>query len=105
MVVQRTLNKIEELKERPHHERKTIALYWAIGVAVLLLLLWGYFAVRSIGETAIALTNEQNQPPAISQTASAAGANAGPIQGAETVLVASSTNGHVDLVPASEVTQ
>ncbi len=102
MVVQRTLDKIEELKQRPHHERRTIALYGAIAVAALLVIFWGFFAVRSIGKTAIALTKEQNAPRVVPQTASAAAAADSTLLGAPPELTASSTNGHVDLVPVGQ---
>ena len=100
MVVQRTLDKIEELKERPHHERRTIALYFAIGIAGALLLFWGFFAVRGIGKTAMQLTSQQNTPRASVQTASAAAAADSMLLGEPPELTASSTNGRVELVPA-----
>lgn len=103
MVVQMTLNKIEELKERPHHERKTIALYWAIGIAVLLLVAWGYFAVRNIGNTAVALTNAQNTMHLSTQTAAAASISQDQLVITPPELTASSTNGRVELVPKSSM--
>ncbi len=102
MVVQRTLNKIEELKDRPHHERRTIALYWAVGVMLVLFLLWGFFAVRAVGNTAITLSNQQSAPQPAVQTASAAAALEAQEKAASKELVASSTNGYVDLIPASQ---
>lgn len=102
MVVQRTLNKIEELKDRPHHERRIIARYWAIGVAAALIVVWGFFAVRGIGRTAIELTRLQNTPKVAPQTASAAEAANSVMLGAPPELTASSTNGHVDLVPVGQ---
>lgn len=106
MVVQRTLDKIDELKERPHHERRTIALYGAIIVAGFFLLFWGFFAVRKIGHTAVQLSKDQDAMAlsVSSQAASAAAAgaetSASPSPSAQ--LTASSTNGYVDLVPARQ---
>ena len=104
MVVQRTLAKIEELKDRPHHERRTIAIYWAVGVAGFLLVFWGFFAVRSIGNTAIRLSTEQATPPNTTQTASAAAALSN-TDSAPQGLSASSTNGYVDLISANQAVQ
>ncbi len=101
MVVQRTLAKIEELKERPHHERRTIALYWAVGIVAVLIVFWGFFAVRTIGRTAIELTRQQNIPKSYAETASAAAADS-VMLGAPPELTASSTNGYIDLIPASQ---
>ncbi len=100
--MQRTLAKIEELKERPHHERRAIALYVAIGMMVFLGLFWGFFAVRAVGKTAVHLTNLQNAPYPSAQTASAAGAAGSDTAGAQAQTTASSTNGYVDLVPSSQ---
>lgn len=102
MVIRRTLAKIEELKERPHHERRTIAIYWAVGVAAVLVVFWGFFAVRSIGRVAMQLSENQNTPKLTQQTASAAAATDSEIQGAPPELSASSTNGYIDLIPSSE---
>lgn len=101
MVVQMTLNKIEELKERPHHERKTIALYGAIIVAAFFLFVWGYFALRNIGNTAVALTNAQNSMHLSTQTAAAASISQDQLVITPPELTASSTNGRVELVPKS----
>lgn len=105
MVVQRTLDKIEELKERPHHERRIIALYAAVGVSGFLLLFWGFFAVRNIGEFAISLTQHTTAPAsteniAAANTAQTASAAAATEREAHIEsYTASSTNGYVDLVP------
>lgn len=88
MVIQRTLEKIEELKERPHHERKAIAFYGATITAALLFVLWGFFAVRGLSRTAMSF----NAP---AQTAGAAASDALP-QSSETV--ASSSNGRVEFI-------
>ncbi len=100
MVVQRTLDKIEEIKERPHHERRTIALYWAVGITTFLMLFWGFFAVRGIGKMAVRLTQQQEAPQAAVQTASAVAAADTILFGEPQPLTASSTNGRVELVPA-----
>jgi hypothetical protein len=102
MVVQRTLAKIEELKERPHHERRTIAMYWAVGIVIALTVFWGFFAVRAVGRTAVNLTNLQNTPQVSVQTASAAGAFESDSTETRSNLMASSTNGYVDLVPSTQ---
>jgi hypothetical protein len=41
MVYQRTLNKIEEIKERPHHERRQYAAALALIVVAVLFVGWG----------------------------------------------------------------
>lgn len=102
MVVQRTLAKIEELKERPHHERRSIALFWAIGIMAVLAVVWGFFAFRAVGRTAVNLTNLQNTPPVSAQTASAAGAGSGEVLDTPQYSTASSSNGYVHLVPSSQ---
>lgn len=78
-------------------------MYWAVGVMLLLFLLWGFFAVRSVGKTAANLTNQQNTPQISAQTASAAGVIGAENNRASEPRVASSTNGRVELVPASEI--
>lgn len=100
MVVQRTLDKIEELKERPHHERRTIAAYGAIGFSGLLLLGWGFFALNSFGDTAIRLTQAGVIDGGNPQAAAAASIAVSEDRNKE--MIASSTNGRVDLIPASE---
>ena len=105
MVVQRTLNKIEELKERPHHERRTIALYIAVGTVAVLTLFWGFFVVRRLGNFAMSLNgpHEATQVAAsanLNFAASAAAAADSMMLGAPTEFTASSSNGRVDLVPA-----
>jgi hypothetical protein len=45
MVVQRTIN---NLNDRPHDERKTIASGIAVGVVVVLLIGWGFLFLRKI---------------------------------------------------------
>lgn len=104
MVVQRTLNKIEELKERPHHERRTIALYIAVGTVAVLILFWGFFMVRKLGNFAMGLnahteTAQAAETGNVSSAASAAAAADSMMLGAPTEFTASSTNGHVDIVP------
>ncbi|MBP9758022.1 MAG: hypothetical protein KBD06_05460 [Candidatus Pacebacteria bacterium] len=104
MVVQRTLNKIEELKERPHHERRAIAFYIAIGVVAFLILFWGFFVVRSLGSFALRLNTEPEtavvvQSGNVGSAASAAAAADSMMLGAPTQFTASSSNGRVELVP------
>lgn len=102
MVVQRTLDKIDELKERPHHERRTIALYGAVIVAGFFLLVWGFFAVRKVGHSAMQLSKGQDALTlsVSGQTASAAaaGAETSAAPSPSASLTASSTNGYVDLI-------
>lgn len=45
MVVRRT---IDNLKERPHHERRAVALMIAIGVVVMLFLGWAFLFFSSL---------------------------------------------------------
>ncbi len=108
MVVQRTLNKIEELKERPHHERRAVAMYWAVGVVGFLVLFWGFFTLRTLGRTAMRLnaprasavaveTAPQGNPSAASAASAAAALEAS--SGAQPQgYTASSTNGTVDII-------
>ena len=111
MVVKRTLAKIEELKERPHHERRAIAQYGAIGVMAFLVIFWGFFATRAIGRTAVNLERAQyasstpTTPDTVPAAAVAAAASAvePPTVAPPKGLTASSTNGYVDLVPASKI--
>ena len=104
MVVQRTLNKIEELKERPHHERRTVALYIAVGVVAFITLFWGFFALRKLTKFAVRVNNGQSgqvvQNANTGATASAAAATDGMFKESPRELMASSSNGRVDLVPA-----
>jgi hypothetical protein len=99
MVVQRTLNKVEELKERPHHERRAIAYYGAIGIAGLILIIWGFFALNRFGDNAQSLTDAGVLDSGNPQAAAAASiiVQEEPAPG---TLTASSSNGRVDLVPA-----
>ena len=92
-MIQRTLDKIEELKERPHDERRAIALYGALLVMGILLLGWGAMAIRGVasGEPVVAETGDP-------QTASAAAAFTG--TDSTELPYASSTDGYVDLIPA-----
>ena len=53
MVVERTLRKIEALKERPHHERRAIAAAVALGVVAVLFVGWGLGAYRSLGASGV----------------------------------------------------
>ena len=109
MVVQRTLNKIEELKERPHHERRAVALYGAVGVVIFLGLIWGLFTLRSLGNFAMRVNGTNEAPLATNQddaanasaanAASAAAATQASSPAAPTGYTASSTNGRVEIVP------
>lgn len=108
MVVQRTLNKIEELKERPHHERRAVALYIAVGVVVFLGLIWGFATVRALSKTAMRLNGSQGASVAVQEeggvsnlnaAASAAAATGGTSAAALRGYTASSTNGKVEIVP------
>jgi hypothetical protein len=103
MVVQRTLAKIEELKERPHHERRAIAAYGAIAVSGVLFLGWSVIALNGFGETAVRLT-QVDPEPGTAQTAGVAGAlGNGDVSAPYTgSLTASSTNGRVELVPTGQ---
>ncbi len=79
-------------------------MYWAVGIALFLFVFWGFFAVRSIGRTALGLTRDQGTPKSAPQTASAAAAADSVLLGEPTEFTASSTNGRVDLVPSSQQT-
>ncbi len=46
MVLQRT---IDNLRERPHHERRAVALGIAVSVMLILFLCWGIYFFRTIG--------------------------------------------------------
>lgn len=48
MVYRRALEKIDALKERPHHERRAIAAALALGVVAVLFLGWAVVFFRSI---------------------------------------------------------
>lgn len=99
MVVQRTLDKIEEIKARPHHERKAVAMWWAVSVTVLLLLFWGFFAVRNIGKTAAQLSQDQENAAGAVQAASVAASTDTSLEMQPSGYSATSSNGHVELVP------
>jgi hypothetical protein len=102
MVVQRTLDKIDELKERPHHERHAIALRGAVLVSGLLLIVWGFFTVRGVSKIAMELSAAQNALSNTPQAASAAAATTQSAPQPAMSLTASSTNGYVDLVSATQ---
>ncbi|HVM73529.1 MAG TPA: hypothetical protein VMU13_01460 [Candidatus Paceibacterota bacterium] len=63
MVVQRT---IHHLKQRPHHERRAVALLSACFVVVVLFFGWAYAFFASVHSSALA-----NQQAQVAQTAAA----------------------------------
>lgn len=98
MVIQRTLDKIEELKERPHEDRKAVAFAGSLIVMAVLLVGWGAMALRSVAPDSQTIAETDG-----SQAASAAAAF--PISDSEELLYASSSDGYVDLVSESEMSQ
>ena len=66
MVLQRT---IENLKDRPKHERRAVALLCALGVVVVLLIGWMFFFFRTVHRS---VTDVQSQ----GQTAAVSAENA-----------------------------
>jgi hypothetical protein len=48
VVLQRT---IDNLRERPKHERQAVAFWIAIAVVLVLVVAWGIFFFRSVGST------------------------------------------------------
>jgi hypothetical protein len=98
MVVQRTLAKIEELKERPHHERRALAAYGGMAVSGLLLLSWGFFSINNLSEFGSSGQSIAQNQNVNAQAASVAGAFSSS-EPAPALQVASSSNGRVELVP------
>lgn len=79
-----------------------MALWWAVGVTVFLVLFWGFFAVRGIGRTAMQLSVDQQNAVNTAQTASVAATGDQAVPEVPRGLTASSTNGYVDLVQPSQ---
>jgi hypothetical protein len=73
VVLQRT---IDNLRERPKHERQAVAFWISIAVVIVLIIAWGIFFIRSIDSTNLLPVNDaysqavqqvqtqQNQTPA-----------------------------------------
>ena len=59
MVIERTLKRIDSLKERPHHERRAFAALIALGVIGVLLLGWSFFLVRTFTSGAAPQTADE----------------------------------------------
>ena len=59
---------LDNLKERPHHERKAIALWVTVGIVVVLFLGWAIFFFQRIQNI---IPAPQPQQPAATSTASA----------------------------------
>ena len=51
MVVKRTINR---LKQRPHHERRAVALFISAGVVVVIFIGWAYAFFSGVHANAIA---------------------------------------------------
>ncbi len=96
-MVQRTLEKIDNLKQRPHHERRAIAAYASYAVVGVLVLGWAFASLNSLTDQAESIAQASAAQSA--QAASAAQAVVPEEQTVPTDLVASSTNGRVELVP------
>lgn len=60
MVVQSTIN---NLKEKPHEEKKAVATSIAVGVVVILIIGWGFLFMRKIQKGATTPTLEGNAVP------------------------------------------
>lgn len=107
MVVQRTLDKIDELKERPHHERRAVARRIALGIVAFLILFWGFFQVRALSNFALRLNTPQEsrvgtaetQSPTRASAAASAAAALDSSAAAPSGYTASSTNGTVQIIP------
>lgn len=66
MVVQRTIN---NLRERPKHERKAVATWIAIGIVVILLLAWVIVSLARLRSSAPNTQPQNTQPePVATQT-------------------------------------
>ncbi|MBI5645024.1 hypothetical protein HY970_02890 [Candidatus Kaiserbacteria bacterium] len=90
MVIERTLRRIENLKERPHHERRALAASIAIGLVATLFLGWSVLFFKRLAKYPAATSGSASQE-AIAATASA--------RAAFEASYASSSDGYVDLAP------